>query len=125
MKLGEAHLYFGCRNPEHDYLYKEELVAAQEEGLVTLHTAFSRVNGQEKCYVQHLMKQDAEHLLNLLEQGAKMYICGDGTKMAPDVEQTLIAAYQSKHGVSEDEALAWLTGLESSGKYAKDVWAGA
>lgn len=125
MKLGEAHLYFGCRNPEHDYLYKEELVAAQEEGLVTLHTAFSRVNGQEKCYVQHLMKQDAEHLLNLLEQGAKMYICGDGTKMAPDVEQTLIAAYQSKHGVSEEEALAWLTGLESAGKYAKDVWAGA
>lgn len=124
-KLGEAHLYFGCRNPEHDYLYKEELTSAEQDGLVTLHTAFSRVNGQEKCYVQHLMKQDAELLLALLEQGAKMYICGDGAKMAPDVEQTLITAYQSKHGVSEEEAISWLTKLEETQRYVKDVWAGA
>ncbi|WP_211745731.1 cytochrome P450 [Paenibacillus sp. Marseille-Q4541] len=123
--LSEAHLYFGCRNPEHDYLYKEELVAAEQDGLVQLHTAFSRVNGQDKCYVQHLMKQDGELLLGLLEQGAKMYICGDGTRMAPDVEQTLITAYQNKHGVSEEDAISWLSELESNGKYAKDVWAGA
>ena len=56
-ELGAAHLYFGCRNPEQDFLYREEFERAEQEGLVTLHTAFSRVNGAEKCYVQHLMKK--------------------------------------------------------------------
>lgn len=28
-KLGAAHLYFGCRNPEQDYLYREEFEQAE------------------------------------------------------------------------------------------------
>lgn len=123
-KLGAAHLYFGCRNPEHDYLYREEFEQAEREGLVTLHTAFSRVDGVEKCYVQHLMTQDGELLISLLESGARMYICGDGSRMAPDVEHTLIRAYQERHDVNEEQAASWLSGLEASGQYVKDVWAG-
>ncbi|GGD60488.1 bifunctional cytochrome P450/NADPH--P450 reductase [Paenibacillus nasutitermitis] len=123
-ELGAAHLYFGCRNPEHDYLYREEFDEAENEGLVTLHTAFSRVEGTQKCYVQHLLKQDVEMLLPLLEAGARMYICGDGTRMAPEVEQTLIDSYRDRHGVNADDAAAWLSGLESAGQVVKDVWAG-
>ncbi|WP_339273038.1 cytochrome P450 [Paenibacillus sp. FSL W8-0187] len=123
-KLGAAHLYFGCRNPEQDYLYREEFEQAEREGLVTLHTAFSRVDGVEKCYVQHLMTQDGALLLSLLEAGAQMYICGDGSRMAPEVEQTLTRSYQDRHGVNAEEAAAWLSGLEASGQYVKDVWAG-
>lgn len=123
-ELGEAHLYFGCRNPEHDYLYKNELEAAQQEGLVELHTAFSRVNGEEKCYVQHLMRDDARHLIPLLEKGAHLYICGDGSKMAPDVEATLQQAYAEIHGKSAQEAADWLDQLQQEGRYAKDVWTG-
>ncbi|MCQ6562193.1 bifunctional cytochrome P450/NADPH--P450 reductase [Paenibacillus mendelii] len=123
-ELGAAHLYFGCRNPEHDYLYREEFDEAEKEGLVTLHTAFSRLVGKEKCYVQHLLKQDGEMLLTLLEAGARMYICGDGSRMAPEVEQTLIGSYRDRHGVNTEDAAAWLSGLESAGQYVKDVWAG-
>ncbi|MGY5343367.1 bifunctional cytochrome P450/NADPH--P450 reductase [Paenibacillus glucanolyticus] len=123
-KLGPAHLYFGCRNPEHDYLYREEFEQAARENLVTLHTAFSRVEGTEKCYVQHLLIQDGEMLLSLLEDGARMYICGDGSRMAPEVEQTLIVSYQDKYGVDADEAASWLSRLEAEGQYVKDVWAG-
>ncbi|MCM3782736.1 bifunctional cytochrome P450/NADPH--P450 reductase [Neobacillus mesonae] len=124
-ELGEAHLYFGCRHPEHDFLYREELLLAEEQGIVKLHTAFSRVEGQNKYYVQHLMQKDADMLLSLIEKGAKMYICGDGMQMAPDVERTLISAYQRVHNTSEEAAISWLSGLESNGKYVKDVWAGA
>ncbi|MET3942636.1 cytochrome P450/NADPH-cytochrome P450 reductase [Paenibacillus sp. PvP094] len=122
--VGEAHLYFGCRNPEHDYLYKNELEAAQQEGLVQLHTAFSRVDGQDKCYVQHLMRDDAEKLIPLLEHGGHLYICGDGSKMAPDVEATLKQAYTDISGKPLDEADAWLERLQQEGRYAKDVWTG-
>lgn len=123
-QVGEAHLYFGCRHPEQDYLYKNELEAAQQEGLVQLHTAFSRVDGQAKCYVQHLMRDDAQKLIPLLEQGGHLYICGDGSKMAPDVEATLKKAYTDISGNSAEQADAWLERLQQEGRYAKDVWTG-
>ncbi|PEJ94865.1 bifunctional cytochrome P450/NADPH--P450 reductase [Bacillus wiedmannii] len=122
--LGEAHLYFGCRSPQEDYLYQEELEQTQKEGIMVLHTAFSRMKDQPKIYVQHLIKQDAEKVINLLNQGAHLYICGDGRKMAPDLENTLIKCYANIHNVSEQQASAWLQQLEENLYYSKDVWAG-
>ncbi|MFL0404871.1 bifunctional cytochrome P450/NADPH--P450 reductase [Bacillus nitratireducens] len=122
--LGEAHLYFGCRSPKEDYLYQEELGQTQKEGIVALHTVFSRMKDQPKIYVQHLIKQDAENVINLLNQGAHLYICGDGREMAPDVENTLIKSYADIYNVSEPEARAWLQQLEENLYYSKDVWAG-
>lgn len=40
MNVGEAHLYFGCRHPEKDYLYRTELENDERDGLISLHTAF-------------------------------------------------------------------------------------
>ncbi|MBJ8190900.1 NADPH--cytochrome reductase, partial [Bacillus cereus] len=73
-QLGEAHLYYGCRNPKLDYLYKQELQAWEQEGIVTLHTAFSRLPDQPKRYVQHVMKEDADTLIHLLDEGAHLYV---------------------------------------------------
>ncbi|WP_371018154.1 bifunctional cytochrome P450/NADPH--P450 reductase [Pseudalkalibacillus sp. JSM 102089] len=125
VKLGAAHLYFGCRNPEHDYLYQEELEQAEKDGLVTLHTAFSRCPGKEKTYVQHLVSDNATDVIPLLKDGGRLYVCGDGSHMAPEVEQTMIASYQSMYETTEQEAIQWLEELERDGRYAKDVWAGA
>ncbi|KWW21813.1 NADPH--cytochrome reductase [Peribacillus simplex] len=123
--LGAAHLYFGCRNPEHDFLYQEELVQAEQDGLVTLHTAFSRCEGQEKTYVQNRLAENAQDILPLLTEGGHLYICGDGSKMAPDVERTLIESYRQFQQTTQQEASVWLQSLEENGRYAKDVWAGA
>ncbi|TYR80465.1 cytochrome P450 [Priestia megaterium] len=124
IQLGKAHLYFGCRSAEEDYLYQSELEQANEQGVITLHTAFSRMNSQQKTYVQHLMAENGKELIALLDKGAYLYICGDGSKMAPDVENTLIDCYQSVHSVNENQARNWLQALESAGRYAKDVWTG-
>ena len=40
--LGPAMLFFGCRHPEQDYLYADELKAFAAEGITELHAAFSR-----------------------------------------------------------------------------------
>ncbi|HET6872041.1 MAG TPA: flavodoxin domain-containing protein, partial [Sporolactobacillaceae bacterium] len=121
--LGDAHLFFGCRNHQ-DYLYQEELEAYQEQGLVTLHTAFSRLAGAPKTYVQHLLKKKGRDMMALLEKGGILYLCGDGKHMAPDVEATLHEIYREAYSVSEEEAMAWLTQLQNEGRYLKDVWAG-
>ncbi|GIP38990.1 NADPH--cytochrome P450 reductase [Paenibacillus sp. J31TS4] len=123
-QLGEAHLYFGCRHHEQDYLYRDELEQAEREGLVTLHVACSRLPEQPKTYVQHLMRQNGPELIRLLDGGGRLYVCGDGSRMAPDVEETLRTAYRDVHGTSEEEAVSWLDGLQEEGRYAKDVWAG-
>lgn len=121
--LGEAHLYFGCRN-EADFLYREELEQYDRDGVVTLHTAFSRREGVPKTYVQHLMANNASEILRILDGEGRLYVCGDGSKMAPDVEHELKKAYLVIHGGKEQEADKWLENLQTSGRYAKDVWAG-
>ncbi|MCY9057681.1 bifunctional P-450/NADPH--P450 reductase [Bacillus inaquosorum] len=121
--LGEAHLYFGCRN-DRDFIYRDELEQFEKDGIVTVHTAFSRKEGMPKTYVQHLMSDHAETLISILDRGGRLYVCGDGSKMAPDVEAALQKAYQSVHGTSEQEGQNWLKHLQDTGIYAKDVWSG-
>ncbi|KHE72043.1 bifunctional cytochrome P450/NADPH--P450 reductase [Halobacillus sp. BBL2006] len=125
LTLGEAHLFFGCRHPEEDFLYEDELKRAEKAGLLSLHTAFSRQENEKKTYVQHLMEQESNTLVSLLENGAHLYICGDGSKMAPEVTETIVHSYQAVHQTDYETALAWLEDLEEEGRFAKDVWAGA
>jgi sulfite reductase alpha subunit-like flavoprotein/cytochrome P450 len=122
-KLGEAHLFFGCRS-EVDQLYREEMEQFEREGIVRNHMAFSRKEGTPKTYVQHLLMKNSRDMIRLLDQGGKLYLCGEGSKMAPDVEIAFRDAYREVHGVSEQEASKWLESLQNEGRYAKDVWAG-
>ncbi|MDB5074643.1 MAG: NADPH--cytochrome reductase, partial [Chloroflexi bacterium] len=123
--LGQALLFFGCRHPGQDFLYKDELEAFAEQGVVTLYPAFSRLDGQPKTYVQHKIKERADEVWPLIQEGATIYVCGDGGKMEPDVRKTLIAIYQEREGVSTQEAEAWQVDLRNKQRYLADVWATA
>ncbi len=70
------------------------------------------------------MNEDADTLIHLLDEGAHLYVCGDGSRMAPDVEDTLCAAYADVHHTSKEEAQQWLEQLQQDKRYAKDVWTG-
>ena len=120
-QLGEAHLYFGCRHPQEDDLYFDEMKLAAQNGIVHIHRAYSRYD-EQKVYVQHLLKEDGGMLIELLDQGAYLYVCGDGKVMAPDVEATLIDLYQNEKQCSRETAENWLTALANDNRYVKDVW---
>ena len=54
--VGRSVLYFGCRNSNEDYIYKDELATYLADGtLDALYTAFSREQ-TEKVYVQHRLR---------------------------------------------------------------------
>lgn len=54
--MGQAVLYFGCRRPEEDFLYREDFNMAEQDGTLSrLEVAFSRAT-KDKVYVQHLMR---------------------------------------------------------------------
>ena len=61
-------------------------------------------------------------LWQLIEQGAIIYICGDASKMAPDVRKAFSSIYQDKTGKSEQEANQWLDELTAENRYLVDVW---
>ena len=121
--LGPAMLFFGCRHPEQDFLYGEELKAFAADGITELHTAFSRGEGP-KTYVQHLIAAQKDRVWNLLEQGAIVYVCGDGGKMEPDVKAALMTIYREGSGGEEAEAQRWIDDLGTRNRYVLDVWAG-
>jgi cytochrome P450/NADPH-cytochrome P450 reductase len=122
-RLGAAMLFFGCRHPEQDFLYAADLKASAAAGITELHTAFSRSDGQ-KTYVQHLVAAQKEKVWSLIEQGAIIYVCGDGGKMEPDVKAALVAIYGERSGADADAGLRWIEELGAKNRYVLDVWAG-
>ena len=121
--LGPAMLFFGCRHPDQDYLYADELKAFAADGITELHTAFSRAEGP-KTYVQNLVAAQKERVWSLIENGAIIYVCGDGGKMEPDVKAALVAIYRERTGGDADAAQRWIDDLGTKNRYVLDVWAG-
>jgi cytochrome P450 / NADPH-cytochrome P450 reductase len=121
--LGPAMLFFGCRHPDQDYLYADELKAFEAGGITELYTAFSRSDGP-KTYVQNLITAQKEQVWSLIENGAIIYVCGDGGKMEPDVKAALVAIYRERKGADADAGLRWIDDLGAKNRYVLDVWAG-
>ncbi|MDX2306129.1 MAG: cytochrome P450 [Microscillaceae bacterium] len=122
LEVAKSLLFFGCRHPAQDFIYEEELKNFENQGIVQLNTAFSRL-GQEKVYVQDRLKEQGENLWQLLHAGAIVYVCGDALRMAPAVRQALVYIYQNQSNSSAEEARLWLEEMIKSGRYREDVWA--
>jgi cytochrome P450/NADPH-cytochrome P450 reductase len=119
--------FFGVRDPEVDYIFREEFEAAEGEGIVRMRPAFSRASQDGVRYVQDRIAADADEVWELLGDPAKdthVYICGDGAKMAPAVRQAFLDIHRARTGADESAARDWLIGLVESDRYVEDVWAG-
>ena len=117
-------LFFGCKNKNVDYIYRDELEAFEKDGILTqLHTAFSR-DSAKKVYVQNLMaetKTAAELLELLIKQNAYIYVCG-ATAMGSDVMAAFIKILQEQHNMSTSKATAFIKELQDKGRYVQELW---
>jgi len=119
---GKNWLFFGDQKAATDFLYRKELEAWQQEGVLhKLSTAFSR-DQAEKIYVQNRMIEAAQELYDWLEQGAYFYICGDASRMAKDVDAALHKVVETAGGKSPEEAASYVEELKKSKRYRKDVY---
>jgi cytochrome P450/NADPH-cytochrome P450 reductase len=121
--LGPAMLFFGCRHPDQDFLYADELKAFAASGITELHTAFSR-SESPKTYVQDLVAAQRERVWSLIDNGAIIYVCGDGSKMEPDVKAALVAIFRERKGADADAGSRWIEDMGTQNRYVLDVWAG-
>lgn len=119
--------FFGVRDPDVDYIFKDQFIEAEELGIVSMRPAFSRAPQNGVRYVQDRIAADAEDVWALLgdpTSDTHVFVCGDGAKMAPAVRQAFIDIYRARTGASESDARDWLIGLVESDRYVEDVWAG-
>lgn len=105
-------LIFGERQREHDFFFAETIQAWLQMGtLKRLDLAFSR-DQQEKVYVHHKLREQAEELKTWVAQGAVIYVCGSINGMASDVDQAL----------TEILGETLLDQLRLDGRYRRDVY---
>ena len=119
-----ALLYFGCDAPDADFLHAAELRAAEAAGAVSLRPVFSEAPEHGHLFVQHRIAAESEEIWDLLEAGAKVYVCGDGSRMAPGVRTAFRDLYAHRTRSDTGAADAWLRELTVAGRYVEDVYAG-
>lgn len=123
-KLGPAILYFGCRDVDKDFIYKDELAQWEKDGVVSVRPAFSR-NGPEggAKYVYERMWNDRDEIAELFgERGAKIFVCGSAGKLAKSTAEVTQKIYLEKHPEkTEKEAFEWLQGIRET-RYVSDVF---
>jgi sulfite reductase (NADPH) flavoprotein alpha-component len=119
---GKHWLFFGDQRAATDFLYRDELIALQEDGTLTrLDTAFSR-DQAEKIYVQQRMLEHGKELYAWLEQGAHFYVCGDASRMAKDVDAALHQVIERAGAKTNEQAIAYVQALKAAKRYARDVY---
>jgi sulfite reductase (NADPH) flavoprotein alpha-component len=119
---GRSWLFFGDRTFTHDFLYQLEWQDALKDGSLTrMDVAFSR-DTPEKLYVQHKMWERRRDLIDWLDRGAHVYVCGDAKAMAKDVRAALVHAYAEVKSLAPEAAEAAVRDLERGGRYLTDTY---
>jgi sulfite reductase (NADPH) flavoprotein alpha-component len=119
---GRNWLFFGERSAATDFLYRDELESMHIDGHLTrLDLAFSR-DQDHKIYVQDRMLEHSADVFRWLEDGASLYVCGDATRMAKDVDATLHAIVQQQRNCAPDAAAEYVQQLKDQRRYHRDVY---
>ncbi|KAA1242951.1 bifunctional cytochrome P450/NADPH--P450 reductase [Aquimarina sp. RZ0] len=120
-KLGKAYLFFGIKNTDYDFLYKEELRKYEEIGIVKIIPAFSMPNQGEKEYIQNKIKEYANEIIEVIQMKGKIYVCGDGKRMEPNVRSTINEIIKFSK-LRDSFSPEYINKLIANKQYLLDVW---
>jgi sulfite reductase (NADPH) flavoprotein alpha-component len=119
---GKNWLFFGERSASSDFLYREELESMLADGHLTrLDTAFSR-DQERKIYVQDRMAEQGAQLWSWMQDGASIYVCGDASRMAKDVDAALHSIVEKQGGMGEEAAQEYVQAMKDEHRYHRDVY---
>lgn len=115
-------LFFGEQHRATDFYYRDELTALHNGGVLTqLDLAFSR-DQRVKIYVQDRMREHGAQLWAWLQDGAHLYVCGDATRMAKDVDRALRDIIGQHGHLTPENADAYVKKLGTDKRYVRDVY---
>lgn len=115
-------LFFGDQTREFDFIYEDELRGYRESGLLDrMDLAFSR-DQKQKIYVQDRIQEASAELFNTLENGGHIYVCGDATRMAVDVDEALLEIVAREARMDRIGAREYVDVLKKRKRYVRDVY---
>ena len=119
---GKNWLFFGDQTRDNDFIYEDELKDMLNKNILTkLDLAFSR-DQKEKLYVQHKIYENKKEFFSWIENGSLIYICGDATKMAKDVEDIILKIISEEKNCSFNDSIDYLNKLKKEKRYLRDVY---
>ncbi len=119
---GPNWLFFGEQYSATDFYYRDELTSMLSDGVLTrLDVAFSR-DQDRKIYVQDRMREHGEELYQWLHDGAHVYVCGDASRMAKDVDAALKGIVAQHGRRSAKSAESYVKALAADKRYVRDVY---
>jgi sulfite reductase alpha subunit-like flavoprotein len=119
---GRNWLFFGDQYRSANFYYRDELESMLREGALNrLDLAFSR-DQKERVYVQHKMLDYSADVWRWISDGAHVYVCGDATRMAKDVDAALTTIIRTQGGMSEERARDYKRELVAEKRYVRDVY---
>lgn len=119
---GKNWLIFGNPHFTEDFLYQVEWQRYVKEGVLNrIDLAWSR-DQREKIYVQDKLREQGAELWRWINEGAHIYVCGDATRMARDVEQALLEVIAEFGGMDTETADEYLSELRVERRYQRDVY---
>ena len=119
---GRNWLFFGERSARTDFLYCDELRKMTQAGHLTrLDTAFSR-DQEHKIYVQDRMLEHGAELWSWMNDGAQIFVCGDASRMAKDVDAALHSVVEKHGNMNLDAAREYVSQLHEDRRYHRDVY---
>jgi sulfite reductase (NADPH) flavoprotein alpha-component len=119
---GRNWLFFGDQKRATDFLYEEDWVQWQKEGVLTrIDTAFSR-DQINKVYVQDRMRENAAELWAWIKGGGYFFVCGDAKRMAKDVDVALHDVIAGQGGMTPAEAIDYVKLMKKEKRYQRDVY---
>lgn len=119
---GRNWLFFGDQHRASDFIYADEIEGYASRGVLTrLDLAFSR-DQAEKIYVQTRMREQGAELYSWLEDGGCLYVCGDASRMARDVDRALTEILAGQRRRGDDDAAEYVARLKREKRYVRDVY---
>ena len=119
---GRSILFYGCRNSEADFFFRDEWSDLKTKMPLQVFAAFSR-DQERKIYVQDLIKEQCKLVYSLLwETDGIIYVCGASGKMPQAVRESLIESFQMAGGLQKETAEAHLAQMEREGRYKQETW---
>lgn len=133
-------LFFGCRNYEKDFHFKEdwEQLVKEYGDLLKVHVAFSRdteipkdqsITAAVGVHMQALLYSHKQELSKMLKNDDEdqpesvLYLCGASGKMPREVRITLTTILQETvPGWDELQAEEYMLGMEQRGRFIQETW---
>jgi NADPH-dependent sulfite reductase flavoprotein alpha-component len=119
---GKNWMFFGEQHEATDFYYREEMEAMHRDGFLThLDAAFSR-DQRQKIYVQDRIREHGAKLWGWMQEGASLYVCGDASRMAKDVDETVREVVRTHGRMDEEDTELYMKQLATDKRYVRDVY---